>query len=222
MLPRNFVAGGFMRKIKYDLDSIQLRECIKDSLGISGKLEDIHNSFNWGIRTRETDQITPLHKMYYDNFEYLVSSTWEKFILEVIAPEMEEDFLYQRIPTFRVQLPGNLAVGEFHRDSEYGHQNGAVNIFIPFTELNKYNTILVETVPDSNEYLPMLCDYGEVYMWDGVNNKHGNVLNSSKVTRVSIDARVVPVSVSHSMPAGKSINMETPLAEGGYYKRFIK
>jgi hypothetical protein len=29
------------------------------------------------------------------------------------------NFLYQRIPTFRVQLPDNEAVGEFHRDSDY-------------------------------------------------------------------------------------------------------
>ena len=213
-----------MRKIQYNTSSIKFRECIEAALGVSDKLEDIHKSFDWGFRTRETDQYTPLHKLYYDNFESVVSPVWERFVSEVIAPQMDEDFLYQKIPTFRVQLPRNVAVGEFHKDSKYGHQDGAMNLFIPFTELNKYNTILiVETMPDREpRHSPMICEYGEFFVWDGVNTMHGNIFNESDVTRVSVDARIVPVSVADEMPTAESINMNTPLVEGGYYKRFTK
>ena len=211
-----------MRKIQYDSSEIQFRECIKTALGVSDKLEDIHKSFVWELRTRETDQNTPLHKAYYDNFESVVSPVWEQFVSEVIAPQMEGDFLYQKIPTFRVQLPRNVAVGEFHKDSKYGHQDGAVNLYIPVTELNECNTILVETEDGSNEYTPLLCKYGEFFVWDGVNLKHGNKQNKSDVTRVSVDARIVLGSVAESMPPAKSINMNTPLAEGWYYKRYTK
>jgi len=211
-----------MIKLNYNSEQIQFRECIKEALQISGHLEDIHTSFEWEVMTRETDQNTPLHKLYYQNFESMVSPIWEKFVSEVIAPQMSEDFLYQKIPTFRVQLPGNVAVGEFHKDSKYGHQNGAMNLFIPFTKLNKNNTVLVESSPDSDKYFPLLCEYGELFIWDGVNTKHGNTSNSSDVTRVSVDARVVPLSIANSMPQAESINMNTPLAEGGYYKRFTK
>ena len=211
-----------MKKLQYDTARLPFKEAVQKALDVDYPLEDLHKFFSWELKNRETDQFTPLHKQYYDNFELVVAPLWERFVSEVIAPKMQGDFLYQKIPTFRVQLPNNVAVGEFHKDSKYGHQEGALNLYIPFTELNKYNTIQVETKEGSNEYTPMICRYGEFFEWDGITRNHGNLVNESNITRVSIDARIVLVSVAREMPPAKSINMNTPLVEGGYYKRFVK
>ena len=213
-----------MKKLAYNTSAIKLREAICLALNQERgfDLENTHKHISWDLLKRETDQSSPLHKLYYQNFEAVVAPVWEQFVEEVIAPTMEEDFLYQKIPTFRVQLPNKVGVGEFHKDSKYGHQNGAMNLFIPFTKLNKENTVLVESIPGTDKYFPLLCEYGEYFVWDGVNLKHGNKQNNSDVTRVSIDARVVLGSVAESMPPAKSINMNTPLTEGGYYKRYTK
>ena len=47
----------------------------------------------------------------------------------LIFPEVEvkEDFYYQVIPTFRIGLPGNKFVGEYHKDSKYNHQSYELN-----------------------------------------------------------------------------------------------
>ncbi len=211
-----------MKKLQYNTSLFTFKEVVQRALDINYPLEDIHKFYSWEMRYRETDQSTPLHRRYYDNFESMVAPLWERFVSEVIAPQMEGDFLYQKIPTFRVQLPGNVAVGEFHKDSKYGHQDGAINLYIPFTELNVYNTILVETEDGSDEYTPLLCEYGEFFEWDGINRNHGNLPNESNVTRISIDARIIPGHVMEIMEPAKSINMNTPLVEGGYYKRFSK
>ena len=38
------------------------------------------------------------------------------FIQKVIKPRFGEEIVYQKIPTFRVHLPNNVSVGEFHKD----------------------------------------------------------------------------------------------------------
>lgn len=209
-----------MKKLQYDTNQFAFKEAVQQALNFNYPLEQLHKFYSWELKSRETDQFTPIHARYYDNYESLIAPLWEQFVSEVIAPQMEGDFLYQKIPTFRVQLPENVAVGEFHKDSKYGHQDGAVNLYIPLTDLNEYNTILVETEDGSNEYTPLLCKYGEFFEWDGVNRNHGNLPNESDITRVSIDARIVPGDIAEKMKPSKSINMKVPLVEGGYYKRY--
>ena len=40
----------------------------------------------------------------------------------------------------------------------------------------------------------MNAEYGEYYIWDGANLKHGNKMNESDISRFSVDFRVLPYS----------------------------
>ena len=59
-----------------------------------------------------------------------------KFLKDKIKPRFNEEIVYQNIPTFRVHLPGNISVGEFHKDKHYRNEDWAekvqeLNNFVP-------------------------------------------------------------------------------------------
>ena len=161
--------------------------------------------------------------MYYDNFITKVQSTYQKFIREVIRPMYDEEIVYQKIPTFRLHFPGNIAVGEYHkdkwyRDSEWHEEVCEMNFYLPFTNAYGSNTIWVESKEDKGDYKAMDVNYGECVQWDGVNLTHGNKENISNSTRISVDFRVIPFSKYKPSNHG-SINTKTKFEIGGYYEK---
>ena len=110
------------RKFKYSVKKYPFKKILEKTFGVP--LEDIHkwvgtfNSF-----TKYTDQNTIVHKVFYANFALKFKEFYEDFIINEVAKFVPEDFSYQRIPTFRIGLPGNKFVGEFHKDSSYNHQD---------------------------------------------------------------------------------------------------
>lgn len=184
-------------------------------------LSSINN--NVEVFSREKDQNTPYHKLYYewartDKFTQL----YDRFILEVIKPIYNEQIVYQSIPTFRVAYPDNIAVGEWHKDKFYRDVSWAEdvhedNFFLPFTDAFDTNTIWVESEEDKGDFSPMNCKYGEVIQWDGSNLMHGNKINETKKTRISVDFRVIKYSNYKPSEHG-SINTKTKFQIGEYYK----
>jgi hypothetical protein len=75
------------------------------------------------LATRATDQRTRWHPRFYEAGERW-GPLYHSFVTEYVARLLSEPFLYQAVPSLRVQLPGNLAVGAYHRDAEYGHPAG--------------------------------------------------------------------------------------------------
>ena len=175
------------------------------------------------VFTREKDQSTNWHKLYYtwartEDFEHL----YDEFILQTMKPLYREQIVYQAIPTFRVAYPNNIAVGEFHKDKYYRNGEWAArvkedNFFLPFTDAFDTNTIWVESEEDKGDFTPMECSYGECIQWDGCNLMHGNKINDTGKTRVSFDFRVI--KYSNYLPSKHStINTGTKFEIGGYYK----
>ena len=168
------------------------------------------------LLSREADQSTPYHKMYYAAFEREVQPVYRRFVTNVIAPCMAGPFIYQKVPTFRISLPGNVAVGEFHTDGDYSHQEGEVNFWLPVTNAGGSNSVYVETYPGSKIMEPASLILGEVMVFDAVRSRHGNHINTTDRTRVSIDFRVILKSVFK--PSGlRSVNTGTPMDIGGYF-----
>lgn len=171
---------------------------------------------------RETDQSTVYHTLFYnwsktDDFKIM----YNKFISQVIYPLYGKSIVYQTIPTFRVSYPNNIAVGEFHKDKQYRDISWAErvkedNFFLPFTDAYDTNTIWVESKEDAGDYAPMNCKYGEIIQWDGSNLTHGNKINTTGKTRVSVDFRVIPYKNYVASDRG-SINTNTKFEIGGYY-----
>ena len=173
--------------------------------------------------TREKDQGTKYHKLYYDNFNQYIKPLYESFIKKIIKPLYTENIVYQKIPTFRLHFPGNIAVGEYHKDKWYRdvkwHEEvNEMNFFLPFTKAYETNTIWVESKEDKKDYSPMISHYGECIQWDGSNLSHGNKKNETSTTRISVDFRVIPFSKYKPSNHG-SINTKTKFEIGGYYDK---
>ena len=118
-------------------------------------------------------------------------------------------------------MKGNLAVGAFHRDSDYSHNSNEVNIFLPLTNAYGNNTIWVESEFGKEDFAPMNTNYGEIHIWDGANLKHGNKLNDTELTRVSFDFRVLKKSNYQIDNIKKSFTNETKMEIGGYWKELL-
>src|SRR5947199_244560 len=84
-----------------------------------------------------------------------------------LRPYYGEAIAYQRVPTFRVQVPGNLSVGEFHRDKDYNHTEQEINWWVPLTPAYESNTVWLETEPDKGDYFPCAMEPGEILVFSG-------------------------------------------------------
>jgi hypothetical protein len=180
------------------------------------ELNMLHKPYQFELLKRENDQSTPLHKIYYDKF-YLMKPIYDRFIKEKIMPIFGEPIVYQKIPTFRIQMPNNVGVGEWHKDGQYKHNQAEINFFLPFTNAFDTNTIWAESEEDKGDYAPIEATPGEFVMWEGVKLTHGNKINETEVSRVSVDFRIVPYS-KWEYTGGESINTKVKFDIGGYYE----
>lgn len=169
------------------------------------------------------DSSTVYHQKFYDKYREgwpELEEIYEKFIKEFVCRQFDEDFLYQKWPTFRVMLPDNVAVGAFHNDAEFGHPDGEVNFVIPLTDSDGTASIWVESYPGKKDFEPMKLRIGNLLMFDGNHLTHGNKVNLTGKTRVSMDFRILPISKYHEDQAKESITKKTKFVEGEYFKRF--
>jgi len=211
-----------MRKYKYDTQSYNFADGLRNIFDIY-HLDRINE--NRDVLKREEDQSTRYHKLYYgwartEKF----TKMYESLIQHIIKKHVynNESIVYQAIPTFRIAFPNNIAVGEWHKDKWYRNGEWAskvkeMNFFLPITDAFDTNTIWAETEEDKEDFIPMNCNYGEIIQWDGCNLTHGNKINETGRTRISIDFRVI--EYKNYIPSDHgSINTKTPFAIGGYYK----
>lgn len=209
-----------MNKYTYDTNHYNFQNLLRSTFDVY-HLDAIND--NVEVFSREKDQSTKWHKLYYDlarTSEFI--SMYEDFIKNIVKPIYNEEIVYQAIPTFRVAYPNNIAVGEYHKDKWYRNGEWAAkvkedNFYMPFTDAFDTNTIWVESEEDKGDFSPMNCKYGEIIQWDGCNLTHGNKINETGKTRISVDFRVI--KHSNYVPSDHgSINMKTQFAIGGYYK----
>jgi len=209
-----------MIKIAYDNKIFNFKQQLEKLFNV----EDLATiNSNYTLFERATDQNTDYHEQFYKwarTKEFI--KLYDSFINTVVLPIYNEKIVYQAIPTFRICLPNNIAVGEYHKDKKYRDEDWAskvkeYNFFLPFTNAYDTNTIWVESEEDKGDYAPMNCNYGECIKWDGSNLTHGNEINKTGKTRVSVDFRVI--TESNYIPSNTgSINTHTVFSKGGYYK----
>ena len=187
-----------MIRYNYDTDSYPFVDYLLDLYQVSD-LSLLHKQWSEAktydlLNDVQTDQYTDYHKMFYNNVSEDFYKVYGNFMKDIIFPLFDETVLYQKIPTFRVHQPSNIAVAAYHRDSEYSHSINEVNVFLPLTDALGNTSIWVESERGKEDYKPMEATYGEFWVWDGANLKHGNKVNDTDKCRVSIDFRVLPKS----------------------------
>lgn len=159
--------------------------------------------------TRETDQSNPFQKRFYSigNDFY---SVYHEFIKWFVEPMVGDAVVFQKVPTFRIQMPNNKGVGAKHKDSDYSHSPDEINFVIPLTDMKGTTRIFTD---DGG----ITVRRGEVLIFDGANIEHWNEVNKEGYSRVSFDFRVIPSS-KYKPSKKKSINTKLPMEIGGYWE----
>ena len=218
-----------MDKFSYSSEFYPFREVVEywfEDKGIlpMGGLSTLHYEKNYELFERKNDQTTIWHKCFYDKIreDESFDDSYTDFLHDIIKPRFGEEIVYQKIPTFRVHLPNNIAVGEFHKDKHYRNEEWAnkvqeLNYFVPLTKAYGTNTIWAETEEDLGDFKEMKAKYGECVEWSATKLTHGNKQNITRNTRVSFDFRVIPKS-SYIESNHLTINTKIPFGIGGYYE----
>ncbi len=171
------------------------------------------------------DSNTVFHEMFYEKKRsgwYKFDQVYYSFIKDIVAPRYNEDILFQRFPTFRCHLPGNLAVGAFHNDFELNHPEKEVNYIIPINNADSSASIWVESASGEKDFKPMVLRTGELIEFDGNKLAHGNKVNITGKTRISIDFRILPVSQYNDLEIKESVTRKIKFKIGEYYSLFKK
>lgn len=162
------------------------------------------------------DTQTPMHRHFYGGDD---SGVFMETFLSVYRTFMRDVFgaglLYQAIPNFRVHLPGNVATGNFHRDSDFGHQKEELNILVALTPMHDENSVWVETERGKGDYTAARLSPGQALIFHGAVLSHGSLTNTTGVTRASFDARVLPRE--KFVPGRVTVNQGVPFDIGKYW-----
>tara|TARA_Y100001937_G_scaffold103375_1_gene142504 strand:- start:12280 stop:12963 length:684 start_codon:yes stop_codon:yes gene_type:complete len=213
-----------MNQYSFDIDRYDFKETVRSFLGVES-LEYIHKdeSFSYDTTfTRDKDQSTHWHERYYDRSNPFFD-LYTKFITHEVSKLYDEPIVYQKIPNIRFHFPGNIAVGEWHRDRQYrdirwSSRVKELNFYLPLVNAYGTNTIWYETQEGLEDFMPMDCKYGSFCQWDASNLLHGNKKNITSITRVSVDFRVIPESRFEELSSTGSINTKTKFSIGEYYE----
>lgn len=209
-----------MHLIEYDNQQYDFAELLKSHFGVDdlSKLHETGPKYSF-FDKKDHDQSTVFHKKFYEiydkNDDFL--DLYRKFLSGVVYSQYNEPIVYQKRPTFRIHMPGNVAVGEWHKDKQYNHQVKELNYWMPFTPAFGNNTIWIESEEDKGDYRPLECDYGQVWTFDGANLRHGNKPNDTDVSRVSMDFRVLRLS-DHKETENQSSHLRLNFKIGEYYE----
>jgi len=168
-------------------------------------LDDLHIELESDKRILQkgTDQATIFHKAIYSSFDekdYFSSDFWisyrEHCLSSVNILKKETGYngkwSIQRFPTIRFQFPENLSVFEFHRDSNYSHPIGEINCFYALNECLDSSALQIEKNLGFEDYVPLNLKPGEFALLNTSIFKHGDILNKTNKTRVSMDFRFIP------------------------------
>ena len=150
-----------------------------------------------------TDQATLFHKAVYSTFDqsnFYSTKFWfyyKKLCLEIVdklknKTDYHGEWSIQRFPTFRFHFPNNVSVFEFHRDSDYQHPLGEINCFYAITECKNSSALHIEKNLGFEDYVPLNLKSGEYAILNTSIFKHGDLINKTTKTRVSMDFRFIP------------------------------
>lgn len=209
----NDEGASCLRIHRYPLKRFNFPAVVADVLGVA-ELDDVHQVYS-PPAPGAPDQASAAHLAFYDGFGKL-REMYHEFLQCHVLPLFRQDICVQRTPSFRVGFPGGMAVHEFHLDSDYNHQRGTINFWLPVTKAFDTNTMWVESAPCSGDYQPVNLQPGQFLQFDATVLRHGNLYNTTGRTRVSFDFRVIPLK--NYRPRGlRTVCAALPLELGAYY-----
>ncbi len=199
----------------YPVDRYPFKKVVESVLGVD--LGELHNFLGSYERfKRINDQSTLAHKVFYANYFKTIKPLYEDFIVTYIADLIPFDFYFQAIPTFRIGLPGNTFVGEYHKDSMYNHQSYEINFNLGLSNYQGKASLKVERTPGSGDFINLESPYGTIFSFDHIDCLHGSEPNDSQKTMISFDFRLALKDLYFSSNL-TSINMNSTFSPGSYF-----
>jgi hypothetical protein len=231
--------GNDLKFFKYEVKKYNFIKYIENLFQIRNlrqlhKLKPEYSGLD--LFTNNNDDQTFFHNKFYNQLnsdwpDFV--ATYQKFIKEIVCPIFKvKTIVYQSTPTFRVQLPNNIAVGGstdpqiddmygWHKDSDpgYNHPDGEKNFIIPLTYARETASLYVEKYPESNVYESVDMNVGEFFKFNGSKCIHGNKKNITNFSRVSLDFRVILDKDYDNNFIKESKLSSKKFIIGGYYER---
>ena len=198
-----------------------IQELFAHDLQLLHELPNAEYSF---FSTPGNDSDTIFHKLFYDRMRSGwkdFTNTYVRFIRECIAPISGNtgEIIYQTWPSFRVHLPGNVAVGGWHKDSDYHHPPGEVNFIVAITPMFESNATIAEREPGTLDFRHFTMTPGQIVKFNGNQCLHGNLPNTTGKTRVSFDFRILSADSYNPSHDLTSLSRGNKFLIGHYYQR---
>ena len=205
------------KSFEYPINEYPFREVLEELYGC--ELTLLHKYLGkFDQFERANDQSTLAHKVFYSNFKKSIQPIYMRFIEEFIVDIMKpHQFYYQVIPTFRVGLPGNKFVGEYHKDSFY-HQSYELNFNIRLANYIGQPSLKTEKEPESQEFIFLESPYGTIFSFDHIDCLHGSDPNETNKTMVSFDFRLALREIYFETNAS-SINLSKNFIPVSYFSK---
>jgi len=210
---------------KYNLEKYNIISML-ESLFDRKDLQNLHRSLDEEYAFFDKpgiDSDTKFHNIFYDRMrtgwpEFL--NLYKKIIKDVVAPtlDIEDQIIYQKWPSFRIHLPNNVAVGGWHKDEDYSHPPGEINFILPVTRMFESNATIAETSPGKMDFRQLTASPGEIIKFNGNQCMHGNLPNTTGVSRVSLDFRVMHPKDYNPKHLLKSLSKGNKFLIGEYYE----
>jgi ectoine hydroxylase-related dioxygenase (phytanoyl-CoA dioxygenase family) len=210
----------------YDIEKYPFKELIEQLYEVA-KLEKLHELRPELLPNEklkfENEASTKFHKIFYDKLNNKWESfirTYKNFIKNEISSFIKEPFVYQYLPSYRVQIPNDQAVHKWHFDSDQDHKHpdGEINFCIAITKMKDTTAIWSETEPGKKDFFPMEINYGQFFKFNGNKCTHGNKINTSDDVRISLDFRILPKSKYVKIYSKESVTSKKKFLIGEYYR----
>ena len=216
----------------YDTEVFPFKEQVATILKTQGEFELLHNTevgmtaLAKGTKKRRKDSFVKTWRSSQGSeARKAFNNTLHQFVDTFISPRMSceetEDQAavgYQRVPTIRVVLPSDQPSTPLHCDADYHHPPAEVNWWLPLTSVAGTNSLYVESRPGKGDFLPVELEYGQVLRFYGNLCQHYTVPNTSGMTRVSLDLRVLALE-HHDANWRDKMGRSSIFSVGKYYIR---
>ena len=185
----------------YDLSKYPFPQILQDLFGLN-KLDQLHEKiYSEEIFNRDLgkDSASKFHNIFYSEIKKKDSklrTTWESFLTNEVKNHFSyaDSLIVQKLPSIRIHIPNGLAIKRWHCDSDEDHKHplGEINCILALTDMHDTNSLWRESKPNEADFKPFNLKTGELVYWNGNTCIHGNKINTTAKTRMSLDFRVFP------------------------------